>query len=109
MDSLVFAAGFCIITLASRQIGATFKQAGFPLISGFLFTGIIAGPHVLNLIPSQAVSTLTFVDQVSLGLIAFAAGGYRVAGPLCPGTGGGVPVDGVSPGPGCGRRDGPQP
>ncbi|NDY71468.1 potassium transporter TrkA [Desulfobacter hydrogenophilus] len=75
MDSLVFAAGFCIIALAARQIGDTFKQAGFPLISGFLFTGIIAGPHVLNLIPSQAVSTLTFVDQVSLGLIAFAAGG----------------------------------
>lgn len=75
MDSLVFAAGFCIIALAARQIGDTFKQAGFPLISGFLFTGIIAGPHVLHLIPSQAVSTLTFVDQVSLGLIAFAAGG----------------------------------
>ncbi|MCG8550841.1 MAG: cation:proton antiporter, partial [Desulfobacterales bacterium] len=75
MDSLVFAAGFCIIALAARQIGDTFKQAGFPLISGFLFTGIIAGPHILNLIPSQAVSALTFVDQVSLGLIAFAAGG----------------------------------
>nr|WP_319396142.1 PTS sugar transporter subunit IIA [uncultured Desulfobacter sp.] len=75
MDSLVFAAGFCIIALAARQIGDTFKQAGFPLISGFLFTGIVAGPHVLNLIPSQAVSSLTFVDQVSLGLIAFAAGG----------------------------------
>ncbi len=75
MDSLVFAAGFCIIALAARQIGDTFKQVGFPLISGFLFTGIIAGPYVLNLIPSQAVSSLTFVDQVSLGLIAFAAGG----------------------------------
>lgn len=75
MDSLVFAAGFCIIALAARQIGDTFKQAGFPLISGFLFTGIIAGPHVLHLIPSQAILTLTFVDQVSLGLIAFAAGG----------------------------------
>ena len=75
MDSLVFAAGFCIIALAARQIGDTFKQVGFPLISGFLFTGIIAGPHVLNLIPTQAISTLTFVDQVSLGLIAFAAGG----------------------------------
>ncbi len=63
MDSLVFAAGFCIIALAARQIGDTFKQAGFPLISGFLFTGIIAGPHILNLIPSQAVSALTFVDR----------------------------------------------
>ena len=75
MDFLVFAAGFCIIALAARQIGDILKQAGLPLISGFLFTGIIAGPHVLDLIPSQAVSTLTFVDQVSLGLIAFAAGG----------------------------------
>ena len=75
MDSLVFAAGFCIIALAARQIGDTFKQAGFPLISGFLFTGIIAGPHILNLIPIKAISTLTFVDQISLGLIAFAAGG----------------------------------
>lgn len=75
MDSLVFAAGFCIIALAARQIGDAFKQAGFPLISGFLFTGIIAGPHVLQLIPGEAVSSLTFVDQTSLGLIAFSAGG----------------------------------
>ena len=72
---LVFVAGFFIIALASKQMGQYFKKATMPLISGFLFTGIIAGPYVLNLISIEAVEKLGFIDELSLSFIAFAAGG----------------------------------
>ena len=74
MELLIFAAGFVIISIASRQIGQTLKQTGLPLISVFLFTGIVTGPYLLNLITDEAIQKLRFVDEISLGLIAFAAG-----------------------------------
>ncbi|MDM8541288.1 cation:proton antiporter [Desulfococcaceae bacterium HSG9] len=75
MDVIVFCACFAIIAIASQQIGQSLVKTGLPLISGFLFTGIIAGPYILGLISSEAVLNLRFVDEISLGFIAFAAGG----------------------------------
>lgn len=74
MELLFFIAGFIVIALAARQIGDILKNTGLPLISGFLFTGIITGPYVLDLISAEAVRSLRFVDEVALGVIAFAAG-----------------------------------
>jgi len=56
-------------------MGYSLMKVGLPLISGFLLTGIIAGPYVLNLITRDAVVGLGFIDEISLGFIAFAAGG----------------------------------
>ena len=75
MDVFVFLAAFALIALASKQMGHSLMKTGLPLISGFLFTGILAGPYLLNLITTQAVDSLKFVTEVSLGFIAFAAGG----------------------------------
>ena len=72
---LIFVAGFALIALAAKEIGNFFKKIHLPLISGFLFAGIIAGPFILGLIPSEAIEHLRFVDEVSLAFIAFAAGG----------------------------------
>jgi len=71
---LIYAVGFTIIALASKQIGQFFNQAKLPLISGFLFTGVIAGPYVINLITAEAVANLRFIDEIALAVIAFAAG-----------------------------------
>ncbi|OQX61624.1 MAG: hypothetical protein B6I38_05305 [Anaerolineaceae bacterium 4572_5.1] len=70
----IFVASFGIVALASKQIGAFFARYKLPLISGFLFAGIVVGPFVLNLIPSAAIPKLRFVDEISLAYIAFAAG-----------------------------------
>jgi Trk K+ transport system NAD-binding subunit/Kef-type K+ transport system membrane component KefB len=67
-------AGFALVALASRQLGQVAARARLPLITGFLLTGIVAGPHVTGLISSGAAERLRFVDQISLGFIAFAAG-----------------------------------
>lgn len=75
MDILIFFGCFAIIAIASKQIGQSLLKTGLPLISGFLFTGIIAGPYMLDLISKDAISHLKFVDEISLGFIAFTAGG----------------------------------
>ncbi len=73
-DIAFFLAGFAMISLAADRIGEFFKKAQLPLISGFLFTGVVAGPYVLDLIPVEAVRNLGFVDEIALAFIAFAAG-----------------------------------
>lgn len=74
MDILVFGACFAIIATASKQIGDSLKKTGLPLVTGFLLTGIVAGPYVLGLITREATSNLQFLDEIALGFIAFAAG-----------------------------------
>lgn len=45
-----------------------------PLISGFLLTGVVAGPYGLGIFQASAVEPLAFIDAFSLAFIAFAAG-----------------------------------
>ncbi|NOZ00197.1 MAG: potassium transporter TrkA [Chloroflexi bacterium] len=73
-STIIFVGSFAIIALASKQIGAFFTRYNLPLISGFLFAGILVGPFVLNLVPHEALENLHFVDEISLAFIAFAAG-----------------------------------
>ena len=71
---LALISGFVIVALASKQIGHLLARLKLPLISGFLFTGIVAGPYILNLIPASAVGHLKIVDELALAFIAFSAG-----------------------------------
>ena len=70
----MFVAGFTLIALASKQIGQFFTRFKLPLISGFLFTGIIAGPFIFDFISVEATERLRFVDEFALAFIAFVAG-----------------------------------
>ncbi|MBT3269607.1 potassium transporter TrkA [Candidatus Poribacteria bacterium] len=74
LSGLVVTAAFLMVALASKEIGAWFSRARLPLITGFLFTGVIAGPHVFGLVSADAISRLRLIDEVSLAVIAFAAG-----------------------------------
>ncbi|MGD9249554.1 MAG: PTS sugar transporter subunit IIA [Desulfobacteraceae bacterium] len=74
MDVLIFIVVFTVISLAAKQIGVLLANTGLPLISGFLFTGVLCGPFLLDLISIEAVTALRFVDEIALGIIAFAAG-----------------------------------
>ena len=74
MDSLLICLACVLIALSAGQIGRYFTLARLPLITGFLFTGILAGPFVLDFISAEAVRKLHFIDQLSLAFIAFAAG-----------------------------------
>ena len=72
--SFVVLTTFSFIVLASRQIGTFLSKWNLPLISGYLLTGIIAGPFVLSFIDVQMLNELRFLEEISLAFIAFAAG-----------------------------------
>ncbi|MCB8940684.1 MAG: cation:proton antiporter [Ardenticatenaceae bacterium] len=65
---------FSLIALASWQIGRLFAHFNLPKISGYLFTGLMAGPFVLGFASKEVVESLRFIDEISLAFIAFAAG-----------------------------------
>ncbi len=74
MTTVIFFLTFVMIALAAYLIGKLFTRLGLPYITGYLFAGALAGPFVLDLLPSEAVTQLRFVDQLSLAVIAFVAG-----------------------------------
>ncbi|MCB0132744.1 MAG: cation:proton antiporter [Caldilineaceae bacterium] len=69
----LFAASF-VIVLAARQMGEIFARIKLPLISGFLFIGIIAGPFVLDFVHAENIPRFLLMDELALAFIAFAAG-----------------------------------
>jgi Trk K+ transport system NAD-binding subunit/Kef-type K+ transport system membrane component KefB len=73
-ELLIYFFGFIWILFASAHFSKFFQRVKLPLITGFIVTGIITGPHILNLITSEAVAHLGFVNDVALAFIAFAAG-----------------------------------
>ena len=73
-ETVIAVASFIIIVIASRQIAGLFQKVRLPLITGMLFMGIICGPFVLNLISLDSKADLSFINDISLAFIAFAAG-----------------------------------
>ncbi len=71
---IVLLIGFIIVAIAGFQIAKTFQKIKFPLITGLIITGIIAGSSVLNFIPKTALPKLNFLNDIALAIIAFSAG-----------------------------------
>ena len=73
-DVLIYFIGFIWILFATNYFSKFFQRIKLPLITGFIVTGVIAGPYVLNLISKVAIDKILFVNDFSLAYIAFAAG-----------------------------------
>lgn len=71
---IILIGGFLVVAIAARGISGLFQKIRLPLITGFIITGIIAGPYVLGLIPAISKEQLSFINEISLAFIAFAAG-----------------------------------
>jgi len=71
---ITFLVGFLIVAIAANEIAKVFQKIKFPLITGLIITGIIAGSSVLNFIPPQALDDLNFLNEMALSIIAFSAG-----------------------------------
>jgi Kef-type K+ transport system membrane component KefB len=70
---LAIFAGF--VLLAASAAGTVAVALGIPRITGFIVVGIVAGPSLLGLLPTQAVDDLQLIDDFALALIAMLAGG----------------------------------
>ncbi|MCZ6595550.1 MAG: cation:proton antiporter [Bacteroidetes bacterium] len=66
--------GFALVAIAGHEIAKVFQKIKFPLITGLIITGIIAGSSVLNFIPSDSLPKLNFLNDIALAIIAFSAG-----------------------------------
>ena len=67
--------GFFIVSIAAFQIAKYLqKKIHFPLITGLILTGILAGSSFLGFIPDYALPKLNFLNEIALAIIAFSAG-----------------------------------
>lgn len=66
--------GFALVAIAGHEIAKVFQRIKFPLITGLIITGIIAGSSVLNFIQSDSIPKLNFLNDIALAIIAFSAG-----------------------------------
>ncbi|MGD9246144.1 MAG: cation:proton antiporter, partial [Desulfobacterales bacterium] len=68
-----FSLGF--ILLAAYVAAQILKISGLPLISGYIFVGILAGPYVTGFLSHDMVARCRLVDDLALSFIALTAGG----------------------------------
>ncbi len=71
---LIILFAFIWVVIASNQVAKFFQKIKFPLITGFLLSGILIGPYGLDLIRIDSIGKLDFINYTSLAFIAFAAG-----------------------------------
>ncbi|GAB4207775.1 MAG: hypothetical protein OHK0013_25670 [Sandaracinaceae bacterium] len=81
--SLVLAVGF--VLLASWFVGRLASSIGLPKLTGYLATGIVAGPTVLGYLGEDSVRDLGLVNGMAVSLIMLTAGSemdFRALRPL---------------------------
>ncbi len=71
---IILLIGFAIVAIAGNQIAKVFQKLKFPLITGLIITGIIAGSSLLKFIPAKTLPELSFLNDLALAIIAFSAG-----------------------------------
>jgi Trk K+ transport system NAD-binding subunit/Kef-type K+ transport system membrane component KefB len=75
VSTFLVVASFALLVLAAKDIGKGSRWLGLPMISGFLLTGVLAGPYVLGIVTVEGIRQLRIIDSFALAFIAFAAGG----------------------------------
>ena len=70
--SLVLGVGFVLV--CAWFVGRLASSIGLPKLTGYLATGIVAGPAVLAYLDTQTVSDLGLVNGMAISLIALTAG-----------------------------------
>ena len=52
------------------------KLARLPNVTAYIVTGILIGPHILNLIPRRVIDGTAFLPDIALAFIAFSTGEF---------------------------------
>ncbi len=66
--SMILLAGFLLTRIT--------KLAKLPNVTGYIISGILIGPYVLNLIPREMVENMGFISDIALAFIAFGVGRF---------------------------------
>ncbi len=67
-------ATFGFVLLAAYTLGQASASAGLPKITGYIVTGLVFGPQVLDVFSTNVTEDLRLVNDLAIGLIAFGAG-----------------------------------
>ncbi len=70
---IIFSLGF--VMLSAYVIAQIVKATNLPLISGYIFAGILAGPYVSGFLTVGMVDRLSLINDLALSFIALTAGG----------------------------------
>jgi len=65
-----------VILLAGFLLTRITKLAKLPNVTGYIISGILIGPYVLNLIPREMVDNMGFISDIALAFIAFGVGRF---------------------------------
>jgi len=65
-----------IILLAGFLCTRVTKRLHFPNVSGYIISGVLIGPCVLQMIPEEVVAGMDFMTDIALAFIAFGVGKY---------------------------------
>lgn len=66
---------FGFVLLFSYVFAHLLKSLRLPLITGYIFAGIVAGPYVTGLLSQSMLEHFQFIDDLALSFIAMSAGG----------------------------------
>ena len=76
---IIFSLGF--LMLSAHVLARILKEARLPLISGYIFAGLLAGPYLTGFLSTEMVMRFRLIDDLALSFIALNAGGeLRLAG-----------------------------
>ena len=70
--SLLTAIG--IATLIGFYCGSLARRVKLPSLIGYMLIGVVLGPSILNLLTDSGMSSLSFITNIALGLVAFSIG-----------------------------------
>ena len=68
-----FTLGFVLLT--AYCVGYLVSRVGLPAITGFILTGLLLGPSMLQFFKIDTLKDLNFINSLALAFIAFCAGG----------------------------------
>lgn len=63
-----------IILIGGLLMGKAVSYLKLPRVTGYLFAGVILGPFVLNMVPHEAIESLTIISEAALAFIAYNIG-----------------------------------
>lgn len=64
-----------MLLIGGLLCGRIVKQVKLPNVTGYLIAGLLLGPHVLNIIPSNVIENFDILSSIALAFIAFTIGG----------------------------------
>jgi Kef-type K+ transport system membrane component KefB len=73
-DAFTVIASVGLLLLAGMLMSDLLEVIGLPHLTGYIFAGILTGPHVLHFVDHETVNTLQPVNTLALALIALAGG-----------------------------------